>query len=190
MRIDKNNLFFCSDLHFNHKKMVVERGFDSTDEMNEKLIENWNSVVDTKGVVFFLGDFAFANYRFIDEISKRLNGKIYFIKGNHDKLKFIKDVKKFTVLDSLLDIWVADNNNSDNIYQHISLCHYPIHTWNRKHYGSWHLFGHTHKNFQTNHPEIVSSNLMIDVGVDCHDLFPVSYQEVKELMQNKEIYKP
>lgn len=188
MRISSKNIFFTSDDHFYHKLMKEQRGFESIEEMNETLIENWNNKIPEDGIVFFLGDFAFSNKNRIEEIANRLNGIIYFVKGNHDKKKIVSNVKKFISLDSLEDIWVEDvNEQGKKEYQHVVLCHYPVHTWNRKHYGSWHLFGHSHGMFEENHSDYYNTNRMIDVGVDCHNLTPISYEEVKEIISNKKI---
>ncbi len=52
--------------------------------MNETLIKNWNETVPEEGTVFFLGDFCMKGSTFWKSILERLNGKIYFIIGNHD----------------------------------------------------------------------------------------------------------
>ena len=47
---------FISDLHLNHRNMAHRRGFESEDEMNEYIIEQWNKVVQKKDVTYILGD--------------------------------------------------------------------------------------------------------------------------------------
>lgn len=56
---DGSRVFFTSDTHFNHTNIIrfCERPFERVDEMNEKLIDNWNSVVSPEDFVFHLGDF-------------------------------------------------------------------------------------------------------------------------------------
>ena len=51
-------LWFTSDLHLGHRNVIkfCNRPFENEKEMNEKLIENWNSVVDEKDIIFVLGD--------------------------------------------------------------------------------------------------------------------------------------
>ena len=46
-KFDGSRVFFTSDTHFNHTNIIryCDRPFKSTDEMNEKLIGNWNSAV-------------------------------------------------------------------------------------------------------------------------------------------------
>ena len=58
--------------------------------MNENLIRNWNSCVNISDEIYILGDFMFKGKSSeVNNIIKRLNGKKYLIKGNHDK--FIDD---------------------------------------------------------------------------------------------------
>lgn len=81
--------FVISDNHFWHFNIIklCDRPFSSTEEMNETMIENWNSVVSNEDVVYNLGDFAYGkgSREHIAETRARLNGKIILILGNHDR---------------------------------------------------------------------------------------------------------
>ena len=59
-KFDGDKVFFTSDTHFNHTNIIqyCQRPFKSTDEMNEAMIDNWNSVVGEDDTVFHLGDFS------------------------------------------------------------------------------------------------------------------------------------
>ena len=66
------------------------RPFDSIQEHDEKLINNWNSVVKPGDKVYHLGDVTFGNKeRYIGSIHNRLHGKKRLIVGNHDDVKFL-----------------------------------------------------------------------------------------------------
>lgn len=83
-------IWFTSDLHFGHRNIIkfCNRPWETVEEMDKALIENWNSVVGKNDIVFDLGDFAFApNWRW-KEIISQLNGKHYLILGNHEINKF------------------------------------------------------------------------------------------------------
>ena len=93
-----------SDTHFNHEKLVRQRGFNSVEEMNEHIIKIWNEKIKPNDKVIHLGDFAFLDdFKGIEEICKRLNGNITLVLGNHDSPKKVRDiyVKYFKCVGSL-----------------------------------------------------------------------------------------
>lgn len=47
------------------------------------------------------------------------------------------------------------------------------------HKGSWHLHGHCHQNLQ------FDNGAMLDVGVDGFDFYPITFQQVRELLSNR-----
>ena len=85
-KFDGDKVFFTSDTHFNHTNIIqyCQRPFKSTDEMNEAMIDNWNSVVGEDDTMFHLGDFCLGGAEEWNKILNRLNGRIYLILGNHD----------------------------------------------------------------------------------------------------------
>lgn len=87
MKNNGKNTFFISDLHFGHAKVIEysQRPFKDIEEMNEKLIRNWNSVVQDKDTVIVVGDFAmYLKKEKLREILSRLRGKKILVRGNHD----------------------------------------------------------------------------------------------------------
>ena len=78
--------WFTSDHHFGHKNILEyekeARPFKTIEEMNETLIERWNSVVQPHHLVYHLGDFCFGKKNM--DIAARLNGKKKLVMGNHD----------------------------------------------------------------------------------------------------------
>lgn len=180
-------IFFTSDSHYGHKNIIEysNRPFKDVDEMDAILIKNWNSVVGYDDDVYHLGDFSLSSADRSLRILEQLNGNIYLIKGNHeksvleksftrDKFKWIKDYYELTVED-------LDAKGGRQV---IVLLHYAMKVWNKSHKGSFHLFGHSHGSL----PDDVNS-LSFDVGVDSHDYFPISYEQVKQIMSKKE-FKP
>lgn len=84
-------VFVTADTHFNHKNIIdyCNRPFDSVENMNRILIDNWNSVVKNDDLVLHLGDFGFGSKEELTEICKKLNGRKILIYGNHDLRKGI-----------------------------------------------------------------------------------------------------
>lgn len=157
-------IFFTSDMHLGHKKIIEysQRPFHTVDEMDASIIERYNSVVKSGDRVYDLGDFSFKNPKvYLDQ----LNVQPIRIKGSHDH-----DLKE-NVAPRMLVIEPKDliNENGDQIS--ITLCHYPMRSWEQSHYGTWHLFGH-------HHGTLPPYGLSFDVGVDCWHFYPVSLEDV------------
>lgn len=174
-------LFFTSDLHFGHKNVIkyCNRPFASVEEMDESIIENWNKTVSKKDIVYVIGDFSFHRPEKTLEIFHRLNGhEIHLIAGNHDKR--IKQAKAaFTSCENLKEIKLMDRDAYGE-KQHIVLCHYPMITWNKSHYGSWMLHGHCHGSLKDDR-----TSLRLDVGVDVWNFTPISFDFIKSAMKLK-----
>jgi len=183
--MDSNRIWFTSDHHFGHKNIIKysERPFDSVDEMNAEMIKRWNEKVGPDDHVYHLGDFALTSPGKLRKIREQLHGKIFLITGNHestaldckDCFDWIKDYYELTVND-------ADAHRGKRF---IVLFHYAMRVWNAGHHGTWHLYGHSHGNL----PDDESSR-SFDVGVDCHNFYPLSYQEVKDIMAQKKWVPP
>lgn len=177
-------IFFTSDHHFGHKKIneYSARPFESIDEMDEELIKRWNEKVGVDDEVYHLGDVGLMSSGKLRKILEQLNGKIYLIKGNHEKsaeachtrFEWIKDYYELIIPDE-------DFPRGEQL---IVLFHYAIREWNAKHWGTYHLYGHSHGMLEDD-----INSLSFDIGVDCHNFYPLSYQEVKEIMKKKK-WKP
>jgi calcineurin-like phosphoesterase family protein len=70
MKIENNKkVWFTSDSHASHRNIIkyCNRPFKSVEEMNAKLIENWNALIEPGGLTFHLGDFCFGTIGKISE---------------------------------------------------------------------------------------------------------------------------
>jgi len=57
-----SKVFVTADLHFQHKNILMHqanREFDSIEEMDEFIIQEWNKQVTAKDTVYILGDVSF-----------------------------------------------------------------------------------------------------------------------------------
>ena len=87
------DIWVISDTHWQHYNMINKfktRPFSTIEEMDEALMDNWNSVVKPGDKVYHLGDVTFGSKEnYIKNIHNRLHGKKRLIVGNHDDVKFL-----------------------------------------------------------------------------------------------------
>jgi calcineurin-like phosphoesterase family protein len=174
--------WFTGDTHFGHRtilKYCKNRKFNTVEEMDEALIKNINERVMHNDILYHIGDFAFATP---EKYRERINCKqIVLIMGNHDphqangrpKPDF---AKLFTDVFELLQVKIPIKGGSVPV----TMCHYAMKTWNKSHYGAWHLHGHSHGNLAP-----YAGALSMDVGVDPCGLKPVSVDHVASVMATK-----
>lgn len=120
--------YYISDLHFYHKNAIEMDGrdFESIEEMNTYMIKQWNSRVRKRDEVVVLGDFSWGDAEQTKEILSQLQGRIYFIRGNHDY--FLK--KKAWA--STRFVWVRDYAEMSDSERNVILSHYPIVCYNKQ----------------------------------------------------------
>lgn len=170
------DLFFTSDPHFNHNNIIrlCDRPFANTEEMNEKLIENWNQIVGPKDTIYCLGDFGWQlSPQILQEIGSRLNGHKHLIVGNHDKSKLhIKSQMWESV-----DYYTHINYNK----RRLILFHYPIYDFDGAFHKSILLYGHLHSKETVREVNEIHNKkgfLSYCVGVDLNDYKPISFDEI------------
>ena len=170
-----SNVFFTADNHFWHRKIIkyCNRPFSSVEEMNDIMIANWNGRVSPYDVIFVVGDFAFGKTSDVDKLLDRLHGKKVLIRGSHDKQSL--DAHGWT------DV-VSDCEFKHGVLPNIFMAHHCHKVWPKSHYGSWHLFGHSHGGLNE---YAETEGKILDVGVDSHDFAPWSLDEVKEVMKTR-----
>lgn len=180
----KQGIFFTSDLHVGHRNIIkfCKRPWETTEEMEEALIENWNSVITDDDIVFDLGDFAFAPDRKWKEVLGRLNGQHHLIVGNHDVLRNPGE-KILKLFDSVHQQLLL---NIDGRYVYLN--HYPFLCYG----GSWRgagnavysLHGHVHSGPNCGGKDCDRLKYLFpyqyDVGVDNNNYTPISWEQVKE----------
>ena len=169
-------IYFTSDLHFYHEKIIrhCNRPFSDAQEMNEKLIQNWNSVVTLTDEVYILGDVTMKGPEQAFAVLSRLSGKKYLIRGNHDYFVDKGDWQKY----SWLFEWVKDYHELNFKNQKFVLFHYPIAEWNGFFRGAIHLHGHQHNFAAYNLQQKQAGLRRYDVGVDANNFSPVSLEAI------------
>lgn len=156
------NVFFISDTHFGHENILKFekefRNFQTIEEHDEKLIENWNSVVKPNDKIYHLGDFCWKR-KYI-EIAKRLNGRKCLILGNHDVfpakeyLEYFYDVKGVKAFG-----------------RNIVLTHVPVNPQQLEYRWQYNIHGHLHSN-------VLEDKRYINVSCEQINLTPIHFDEL------------
>lgn len=154
--------YFTSDWHLGHRNILKYRSeFSSIEEHNDTLINNFNSVVKKRDVVYFLGDICFTEESL--EIIKNLNycRKILYL-GNHDTLHVDKYREVFD------EVWGIRS------FKTFWLSHCPIHPQElRNRTGNIH--GHLHRSILSD-----PDKRYFDVSPEKHDFKLVNFEDIKE----------
>ena len=136
------NYWFISDTHFFHENILKwGRGeFSSIEDMNEHIVDRWNSVVKKGDRVYHLGDVWMGPSTHKDRaaLMSRLNGSKSLIIGNHDDVKYMAKGGFFRKIE-LWKYWP----DKPLIFTHV-----PIHEGSIKERilqeGGINVHGHTH----------------------------------------------
>lgn len=200
--------YYVADTHFGHKNVIglSNRPFNTVEEMNEALVENWNKRVKGNDRVYILGDlfYRFDGYR---EVLKRLKGKKYLILGNHDaswveEYAVTKEEEKTQKSDTLPHKSYRFKDTKEDLgtcFEDVSqilqitdgdvgclLCHYPLLTYKHEK-RLFMIHGHLHSD--TSDPffhHIAENERILNAGVDINGFMPVT---LSELMENNKLFK-
>lgn len=181
-------IWFTSDWHLDHANIIrlCNRPFKDVEEMNNTILNNFFNVVQTGEHVYFLGDLAFGQ-RLLPAFFQRVKERgIFFhvILGNHDKdLIRLSKTQEFVIQYYGTNTLTINDIRSITLdHQSITLCHYPMLTFDKSHFGAWQLYGHHHdEGYHKDIPAWVMGKKM-DVAVDITGFKPVSWDQVKEYM--------
>ena len=92
--------------------------------------------------------------------------------------------KRFQWIKDYYELSVEDDEVL-NGRQKIILFHYAMKVWRSSFRGTWHLYGHSHGHLFDD-----PTSRSFDVGVDCHNYAPLSYEEVKSIILKKDWTPP
>lgn len=167
-------IFYIADTHFGHCNILwlSNRPFNTIEQMNNKIIDNWNKKVTDNDDVYILGDFSYKGNNPID-ILKKLKGKKHLIVGNHDS----KLLKNIDFRNQFVEITNMKTVNDNGI--HIVCCHYPMVEWDGYYRGTLHFYGHIHNNIGNETFKYISNvKNAYNVGVDIIGFEPRTLREI------------
>ena len=166
--------YYIADTHFGHDNIrrLSKRPFSSVKELDETIIQNWNSKITDNDDVYILGDFSFKGEDPSYYLSK-LNGRKHLIVGNHDT-RILQNHHCRKMFESIKDMMTITDNG-----QKIVLCHYPLVEWNGYYNGTLHFYGHVHNNLH-NETTSYAANMKnaYNVGVDIIGFEPKTFKEI------------
>jgi calcineurin-like phosphoesterase family protein len=164
--------FMTSDTYFGRKSIANARNFDTVDEMNSKLISNWNDKVSDNSIVYHLGNFAWDPIT-ASEILSVLKGTIYFIEGPYDSaLKECVDHYKKT---KLLSRQIVELGGVDKYYV---VSYWPLRDWPKRNEGAIHFHANANNIKENNLDKLLS----INVSSDLWDLSPISLEAIYDMI--------
>lgn len=183
-----SNIWFSSDIHFGHENILKKfcpstRLGDTTDEMDNIIINNIQAQVQPGDTLYWLGDIFFCRADRAISIMKRLPVRPKLIWGNHDQV--IEDNATLRSYFDILGHWADIKINGQRVILH----HFPTYEWHKMHAGAYHLYGHIHSHYgHLEHPGIPGR--CMDVGIDSRpgkDMTMWSWKEVNEILSKRTI---
>lgn len=188
-KFDGNNVSFLGDAHINHRNLVRGeslwkdksgcRDFDTTDEMNEKIIQSCNNNLHSDSVLFLVGDFLFGDKTQLEYWLDRIKCKEkHYIYGNH--CDFIRENEKYQKLfNSVQDYTEIICYNKARKKTLCCIFHYAMKVWNESHRGSYAITGHSHGSLP-----YTENELGLDVGWECFQK-PLTFNEIDEILSKR-----
>lgn len=160
-------VYFISDLHFGHKKILqfadgLREGV-CPDTHDEALVRKWNNVVSKRDLTYVLGDVLFDHTK--ADILLELNGRKILVRGNHDeRLRTYQWLKYFEEVYGV------------HKYKQHWLSHAPIHTDELR--GRENIHGHVHaKSICKASGDI--DRRYINVCVEALNGYPINYRDIQ-----------
>lgn len=172
-------IWFTSDLHLGHENIIgySHRPFENAEAMGVAIIRGINDTVGAEDTLWVLGDVCMGRDKVGScsaFLSQLVCQDVRLVKGNHD----LKDGSLmleagFAEVYDLTQIGVGGR-------QRVTLCHYPLLSWDKRAHGSMMLHGHIHsEGMGYNEENRKNGVLRYDVGVDANGYAPVSIDDIK-----------
>lgn len=194
------SLYLLSDTHFEHSNIIkyCDRPFDSCSKMNKAMVNNWNSKVSYNDDVLFCGDLAMSGVDTVRNLSRKLNGNMTLLVGNHDD--FSREQVPFTVLKSTYFSHEYDGKKYEFYcshwpprYQEItnrtdSRCE-PKYSNPPEWFDGWRIHGHVHNNDTKEFPFVNHTRKTVNIGVELTGYTPIGIDELIEILQQGRWYE-
>lgn len=174
--------YFISDLHLGHRSMITKggRNFKDINKMNDYILYNVFKNVNKGDDFYHAGDLAWDTDSLLKiiEIIRKKKFKFHLILGNHDKVAK-QYYNFFESVSNIKDIKI-------NKYP-ITICHYPMFTWNKSHYNAGLLFGHHHTSTYgfKQIREFELNGKKININCEFNNYEAYTENEILEILKNR-----
>lgn len=185
--------FYTADSHFSaNDETVISRDyrpFETLKEMNDEIINIWNSQANNDDIIYHLGDFV--NYNYIDQdyesllkFVQKIKAKVVLILGNNEKRiltnvfegnferfrEYLLKLGFYEVFENETSLIIGENN--------FKLVHCPSDADKLSEYN---LFGHIHRC-------VFVKKYGFNVGVDNHNFRLFSEDEILDLCNRRKFF--
>ena len=162
-----SNVFFISDLHLGHRSILKFQGHkragDNLEEHSQWLVEQWNSVVNRKDIVWVLGDVIFDKKH--GHYLEQMKGQKNMIWGNHDLFSHKWYSQYFNL--------VRGFHKKYGMF----LSHEPIHPSGLR--GRINVHGHNHSGYVMKYFNLKRDTRYVNVCVDLVNGVPQALENIK-----------
>ena len=165
-------IFLTSDTFFGRQLTAIERGFDSAEDMDNTIIDAWNSRLGKNDMVYHLGNFGW------DPISTEsavihLNGVITFIPAIYDshmsEMSLVRAGRHQISINSIITL----------AKERLILSHWPLMDWQGKSSGIIHVHG---GDIKTD----VDNGYRFNVNIANWNYAPIELEFLNEMIELKE----
>lgn len=175
---------YAADLHLGHAGILPatpgSRPFETVEDMDRAILAAFKDRVGKADLVYIVGDFALSkDAEYVAHCFHSIPGRKVLLLGNHDLDRKGRIAK--TISDLPWDVPPVHAMEVHDGGNRLWLSHYGHRTWPASHYGSFHLYGHSHGSL----PPLGRSR---DVGIDLPDmaLGPRTWAELRPTMAEAE----
>ena len=163
-------IYLTSDTFFGRHNSSKQRGFETSEDMDQVMIDKWNSKINENDIVWHLGNFAW-DIISAENALVQLNGNINLIMSEIDLgLKEIYDTHNVVQMHGY---YILESKGC-------VLSHWPMVNWPAKNHSTPSL--HIHGNNKEYKSDLNKEN-RFNVNCELWSLEPVSLESLKEITQ-------
>lgn len=180
--------YFIGDTHFGCQALLsVRTAFQTTQEMDNFILDNWASRVTNHDHVYILGDLFDRSFQDPESYLHRMPGQKHLLLGNHD-YDWIASVDPSIIGRCFVEIEHVIFIRRGSCC--LTLCHYPMLEWYNSNRDAASYLIHAHIHTRRNRPSFAYIQQHLPQALNCcpeiNHYFPVTLEEL--IANNKQWY--